>query len=124
MRLLLDIHIDPLVAKALVAEDIDIVSLRDWQAGDDREVPDDVILADALFEGRVLVTYDKRTVPPLVRRWMHEGTTFAGVIIVDRLTIPQGDIGGLIRALRAFAIEQGDADWTNRLDYLRTPRIR
>jgi hypothetical protein len=40
------------------------------------------------------------------------------VIVVDQ-TIARTDIGGLIRAIRALVAEEGDADWTNQLDYLR-----
>jgi predicted nuclease of predicted toxin-antitoxin system len=123
MRLLLDIHIDPTVATVLKADGIDVASLRDWREGDDREASDEVILAEAREEQRVLVTYDKRTVPPIVRRWTGAGQTHAGVIIVDRRTVPQEDIGGLIRALRAFVSEHGESDWSNRLDYLRPPRF-
>src|SRR3954471_21595516 len=111
MRLLLDIHINPRVARALASEGIDVVSLRDWRAGDDRDAADERILIEALVEDRVLVTYDQHTVPDIVSRWASTDQKHAGVIIVDKRTVPQDDIGGLIRAIRDFVVEQADADW-------------
>ena len=69
MRLLLDAHLSPAIAQRLTAEGIDIVSLQDWQGGIYLRAPDHQILAAALPEGRVLVTFDRRSIEPLVKRW-------------------------------------------------------
>jgi predicted nuclease of predicted toxin-antitoxin system len=122
MRLLLDIHISPVVAQTLATEDIDIVSLRDWRDKRFRGSADEEILSVAYLEGRVLVTYDKHTIPDILAALGAAGRSHAGVVLVDKHTVSQRDIGGLIRAIRALAIEQGDADWTGRLDYLRRYR--
>ena len=119
MRLLLDIHISPAVAQALAADQIDAVSLRDWRDKRFRAASDEEILAEAYIEGRVLVTYDKQTIPGIVARMGATGLSHAGVVLVDEQTVSQRDIGGLIRAIGAFVKAEGDADWTGRLDYLR-----
>jgi predicted nuclease of predicted toxin-antitoxin system len=119
MRLLLDVHMTPAVAEGLAAQGVDAVSLSAWREGDFSNAPDDEILTEATQEQRVLVTYDQRTIRKMVVQWADMGKIHAGVVIVDDLTIRSDDIGGLIRALHALVIEQGDADWTGRLDYPR-----
>jgi hypothetical protein len=58
-----------------------------------------VILTAALEEGLTLVTYDQRTIVPLLMRWRAEGRDHAGVILINRQSIAQADIGGQVRAL-------------------------
>ena len=118
MRLLLDAHLSPAIAQRLAAEGIDIVSLQDWQGGTYLRAPDHQILAAALPEGRVLVTFDARTIRPLVEEWAEIGQHHAGVVAVSSKTIRQNDIGGLIRALRALVQDEAEQDWHNRLGFL------
>jgi hypothetical protein len=67
------------------------------------------------------VTFDWRTIPPLLRLWAEQGINHSGVILVDERTLVQNDIGGLVGALCAVWKEQGHLDWTNRVVYLRAP---
>jgi hypothetical protein len=66
-----------------------------------------------------LVTYDRRTIPPLLKAWVEEGRTHGGVIFVDEKTISPADIGGLVGALAALVSDAGSWDWKNRVAFLR-----
>ncbi len=124
MKLLLDEHIAPAVARGLsdvgAAGDANLVvaALREWQGGAYLEASDALILQAALVEGWTLVTYDLRTIPLLLREWGEQGIAHGGVILVDERAIAQNDIGGLIRALARLAATLGDARWQNRIVYL------
>src|SRR4029079_7170210 len=67
MRLLLDAHVAIAIAAQLQREGIDVVALRDWQGGGYRNASDDLILVAALAEQCVLITFDCRTIPPLLK---------------------------------------------------------
>ena len=56
-------------------------------------------LNEAAKQKLTLVTYDRRTIPPLLKAWAEEGLRHAGVIFVDDKTISPADIGGLVSAL-------------------------
>ncbi|MEA2640157.1 MAG: hypothetical protein QOF51_1551 [Chloroflexota bacterium] len=122
MRLLLDGHLSPTIAQTLAADGLDAISLRNWLGGIFIDAPDDRILMAALPESRVLVTYDQRTVRPLVEQWADHARHHAGVIVIDEKTIRQDDLGGLIRSLLACAAAAGDQHWGDRLEYLREAR--
>lgn len=64
---------------------------------------DEDILAAASVEGRALVTYDLRTIPPLLRRLAETSVTHAGVILVSAKAVPFGDVRRLARALGRVA---------------------
>jgi hypothetical protein len=119
MRLLLDIHVSPVVAQQLSREGMDIISLRDWKGGEFRNRSDQLILDAAIEEGRVLITFDVSTIPSLASRFTAAGVHHAGVVLVAEPTFRQGDIGGLIRAIRALLNIEGDADWIDRVHFLR-----
>lgn len=119
MKLLLDEHISPAVARGLVEADITAEPLRDWHAGAYLEAGDDVILSEAHTAGWTLVTYDRRSIAPLLKTWVEQGLAHGGVVFVDERTIAQHDIGGLIRALRRLAAELGDVEWEQRVVFLR-----
>ncbi len=118
IRLLLDAHISPAVARGLQAEGIDAIALRDWQEGDYRSAPDERVLADAAADGRVLVSDDCRTLPPLLKQWAETAQHHRGVILVDERTISPRAVGALIRALRALLAEHGDESWDDRVIFL------
>jgi predicted nuclease of predicted toxin-antitoxin system len=123
MRLLLDEHVSPAVAEGLVRAGGDAVALRAWLGGRYLEAPDETILAEAAREGRVLITYDQRTIPPLLKLWAETGRRHAGVVFVDHRSIPPDDIGALVRALGELLERMGGLDWTDRLVFLRrSPR--
>jgi hypothetical protein len=120
MRLLLDVHMAPAVARALQPAGIDVLHLRDWQDGRYRHAPDELILTAALDDGRTLVTYDLRTIPSLLKEWAETGRQHGGVILVDDRTISHTNVGGLARALRSLAERHGDEPWLDRVVYLRS----
>jgi hypothetical protein len=93
-----------------------------WEGGNLLGKEDFVCLLQAAKQGLTLVTYDRRTIPPLLKLWVEEGRSHGGVIFVDEKTISPADIGGLVRALIALAGEAGDMDWTNQVYFLRSGR--
>ena len=120
MRLLLDAHVPPAVAVGLMAlVTIEVQALRHWQGGIYLDEGDDTILQAAHAAGWTLVTYDQRTIRPLLKAWSEQGIAHSGVIFVDEHTVAQRDVGGLIGALRHLVEREGDADWENRAYFLK-----
>lgn len=121
LRLLLDEHISPAVGRGLRRRNRAIVvhAMVDWEDGNFLGQDDSACLREAAAQGLTLVTYDRRTVPPLLKTWAEEGRAHGGVVFVDEKTIFPGDIGGLVMALAGLARERGDWDWTNRICFLR-----
>jgi hypothetical protein len=66
-----------------------------------------------------LVTYDRRTIPPLLKAWAEETHSHAGVIFVDEKTIFPADIGGLVKSLGVPVKQTRTWDWTDRIVFLR-----
>lgn len=120
MHLLLDSHISPRVAELLAKFSIDAVALAHWQEGKLRAASDELVLHAALQAGRVLVTFDLRSIPPLLRDWAQSGRSHGGVILVDQRTLRPSDFGGLSRALVALCGDN-QADWTDRVVFLGPP---
>ncbi len=120
LRLLLDEHIAKAIAKQLAAweDEIPIVALQNWENGDYLGAEDEVILAAAAKQGLTLVTYDQRTIIPLLKAWGEQGISHAGVIFVDSHTIAQNNIGELLRSLTRLWRKLGEMDWTDRVVFL------
>ena len=121
LKLLLDEHISPDVAKGLRRKDRTMVihAMRDWEDGGFLGQEDEACLKEAAAQGLTLVTYDRRTIPPLLKSWAEEGRRHGGVIFVDDKTIAPSDIGGLVRALVSLANETPGWDWTDKIGFLR-----
>jgi hypothetical protein len=121
LKLLLDEHISPDVAKGLRRRNraIEIRYMVEWEDGYFLGQEDSACLREAATQGLTLVTYDRRTIPPLLKTWAEEGRTHGGVVFVDEKTISPADIGGLVWALTRLARETGNWDWTNRIYFLR-----
>jgi len=83
-----------------------------------RGEPDDTLLRMAQQEGWTLVTYDQRSIRPLLKQWSAAGQSHAGVVFVDQRTCAPDDYGGLARSLSALWERMHDADWTNVVVYL------
>jgi hypothetical protein len=120
LRLLLDAHLSPEVASQLTNHrpEMEAAALRDWQGGTYREAPDDEVLAAAAASGWTLVTYDRRTITPLLVAWAETGISHGGVILVDERTLASNDVGGLVRALLRLWDTQQSLDWTDRTQHL------
>ena len=121
LKLLLDEHISPDVANGLRRRNraIEIRYLVEWEDGYFLGQEDSACLREAAARGLTLVTYDRRTIPPLLKTWAEEERTHGGVVFVDEKTISPADIGGLVWALTRLARETGNWDWTNRIYFLR-----
>lgn len=109
MLLLLDAHVPLSVAAELRKRGPDVETLEDWRDGDYRHSPDSEILLAAHSEGRVLVSYECRTIPRRLKDWAASGVHHSGVVLIDDRTIRSDDVGGLVRAIYALSVERGDA---------------
>jgi len=121
LKLLLDEHISPHVANGLRrrVRTTEILYLAEWEDGRFLGQDDHACLRAASAQHLTLVTYDRRTIPPLLKIWAEEGRTHCGVVFIDEKTISPADVGGLVRALTALARETRNWDWTNRIYFLR-----
>jgi hypothetical protein len=120
LRFLLDEHLSPEIVSAVQAvhQEISVVSMNHWENGQYKGLDDDVVLAKAHEQGLNLVTYDLKTIPPLLVQWGHLGIPHAGVIFGSSHTISTSNIGAVARALIHVWQEYGDLCWTNRIAYL------
>ena len=120
LKLLLDEHISARVAEGLRRrhELFTVHFMTGWENGRFVGQDDAACLEHAAEQGLTLVTYDRRTIPPLLKDWAEAGRKHGGVIFVDEKTISAADIGGQVRALSKLIREGADWDWTNRTCFL------
>jgi hypothetical protein len=121
LKLLLDEDISPEVADGLRRRNRSLVVhwMAEWENGNFLGQEDSASLLKAATARLTLVTYDRRTIPPLLKTWAEEGRKHGGVIFVDEKTIFPADIGGLVRALMQLFKQTGRCDWTDRICFLR-----
>jgi Domain of unknown function (DUF5615) len=121
LKLLLDEHISPLVVEGLRRRNskVRVFCIRDWQNGRFLGQDDRLVLAEAAAQGMSLVTYDQRTIRPILKLWAEEECSHAGVIFIDEKTIMPGDIGGLVLSLVELAKESQRWDWKDQVVFLR-----
>jgi len=93
-------------------------AMVEWEEGEFLQTDDSVFLQAAAAQNLTLATYDRRTIPPLLKTWAEAARNHGGVIFVDEKTISPANIGGLVLALDALAQEAGAWDWTNRVCFL------
>jgi len=123
LRFLLDENISHVVASHVHLHQPDIVikSVHTWQEGAFRGRFDRELLLAAAEAGPTLVTYDLKTIPPLLVELSAEGRAHAGVIFVDALTIGNDEFGTMTRALLLFWQRNQSLDWQNRVHFLEKP---
>ncbi|MGA6984348.1 MAG: hypothetical protein WCC95_02300 [Candidatus Sulfotelmatobacter sp.] len=121
LKLLLDEHIAASGATGLRrrARTLKVYGMAEWEDGAFLGQDDSTCLCAAARQGLTLVTYDRRTIPPLLKIWAEAGRNRGGVIFIDEKTISPTEVGGLVRALADLAKEADDQDWTNRVVFLR-----
>ena len=121
LKLILDEQISADVADGLRkrSREITVRWMAEWESGRFMGFPDHLLLEEAAAQNLTLVTYDRRTIPPLLKRWTEEGRNHGGVIFVDGKTIRSSDFGALIRALQKLWVETRNWDWMNRIIVLR-----
>ena len=121
LKLLLDEHISPDVAEGLGRRNraMAVRYIAEWEDANFLGQEDSACLQEAARQGLTLVTYDRRTIPPLLKAWSEEERKHGGVVFVDEKTISPADIGGLVWALTKLSKETGSWDWTNRVYFLR-----
>jgi hypothetical protein len=120
LRLLLDEHISPAVAAGLRRTNRSLIVhyLVEWESGNFLGRDDAACLTEAARQGLTLVTYDRRTIPPLLKAWAEEGREHGGVIFVDEKTISPADIGGLVHALSRLHKSSGHLRWADQIYFL------
>jgi hypothetical protein len=121
LRLLLDVHIKPVVATQVVRmrPDCSITSLLRWHDGMYRIAPDAEFFEAAQRETTTLVTYDRRTIPLLLQGMALRGLPHAGVVFIDDKTMRTDDVGSQVRGLIHLWDNHCHEDWLNRVQYLR-----
>src|ERR1700688_4817837 len=124
LKLLLDEHITPELAIGVQRGNRSLViqTMVQWENGNFLGKEDSACLLEAAKQRLTMVTYDRRTIPPLLKLWAEEERSHGGLIFVDEKTISPADIGGLVRALVSLADEAGKMDWTNQVYFLRSGR--
>ncbi len=120
LSFLLDEQISPEIAKQIKnkRKEIIIFSIQSWHQGDYLGVGDETILTVAASEQLTLVTYDQRTIPPILSKWGQANINHAGVIFIDYRSIPPNNFGALVRAIIWLFDTQSNLDWQNRVIYL------
>ena len=121
LQFLLDEHISPAVARNVEAKrrGIKIVAFQHWRAGSFMGADDRVFLPEAKKDELTLVSYDQKTIRPLLKQWAEQGIDHGGVVFVDTRTIAPQDFGGLVEALCQLWVSERRAEWTNRVMFLR-----
>jgi hypothetical protein len=121
LNLLLDEHISPNVASGLRRWNpaLQIRRMVEWEHGSFLGQEDSACLQEAIVQGLTLVTYERRTIPLLLKTWSEEAHSHAGVIFVDEKTISPADIGGLVKSLGVLVKQTRTWDWTDRIVFLR-----
>lgn len=121
LKLLLDEHISPEVGYGLVRRNRMLVVhwMAEWEKGSFLGQEDSACLREAASQGLTLLTYDRRTIPPLLKAWGEAGRKHGGVIFVDERTFSTADIGCLIWAITQLVKETSRWNWTDRVCFLR-----
>lgn len=124
LRLWLNNHLSPELARVLRERGRDVVALQDAPRSV-REAPDHLLLEEAARQGRAIVTYNARDFAHLHKVVLAAGRSHAGIVLISSRTIRQDDVGGQLRALEALLTEDAAPnDLRDQLVWLRPPRMQ
>jgi hypothetical protein len=123
LRFLTDEHISPVIAREARRKcpEMSIISIHDWRDGCFLGSQDQVFLPEASKEGLTFVSYDQKTIRPLLKSWAEAGVHHAEIVFVDEKTIAPQDFGRLIASLCRLWRSERRASWENRVVYLVSP---
>lgn len=118
MKLLLDEHLPKSVAATLgrARAGADARHIAEWENGRWLGEEDPILLEGLWHDRRILVSYDRATLPGYLAERISEQKDHAGVIFVDQERFPASRIGEMARALAklltAYPTQSG---WINRI---------
>lgn len=117
---LLDENISFIVAEQLARKNpqLSVQSVHRWRGGAFVGQEDGHLLRAATQEQLTLVTYDLKTIPPLLAELAADGDAHAGVVFVDDASIRGNSFGGLVMALLFHWQRYASEEWTNRVAFL------
>jgi len=120
LSLLLDEQISPEIARQIQTKHprITIFSIHHWHQGNFLGMSDETILQAAKIEQLTLITYDQKTIPPVLVDWGKSNIDHAGVIFIDYRSISPNNFGALIKAIVWLWKTQCNSNWQNRIVYL------
>ncbi len=120
LSFLLDEQISPEIAKQIKKKrlDIEIFTIYTWQKGYYLGVSDEVILKVSAKEELTLITYDQKTIPPILFEWGQANINHAGVVFIDYRSITPNNFEALVRAIIWLWDTQNQENWQNRIVYL------
>ena len=123
LHLLLDENMSQGVAEQAMHHQpaMSVESVHTWQGGAYKGQSDRALPQAARAEGLTLVTYDQKTMPPLLAGLYADGESHAGVVFVDDQTISGNAFGRLTRALISLRDQFGGEDWQDRIGFLDKP---
>jgi hypothetical protein len=80
---LTDEHVSPAVARELSKRvpGLKATPLQRWHGGAFMGAEDRLILEEASKESLTLVSYDQRTIRPLLKHWLEQDVRHAGVVL-------------------------------------------
>jgi len=110
LRLLLDEHLSPTMARRLRENDHDVISVAEAELGGSA---DSDVLDWAVREGRAIVTANAEHFRPLHRAAVERGQQTSGLILLSsrRFVLARAAFGRLIETLDAFLVDHpGDRD--------------
>jgi hypothetical protein len=126
LKLLLSERISPHVAADLRRRSRSIVvfGMAEWEGGNFMAREEVACLKEAARQRMTFVTYDRLTIPPLLKAWADEECasgecSHGGFVFIDEKSIPPADARGLVLALARLVKEAENWDWTDRVCFLR-----
>jgi hypothetical protein len=120
--LLLDENISPVVAREILRKEpaARVGSISEWRNGEFQSSDDETTLTAAAEDTLALVTFDLSTIVPILRVWVEEGRSHAGVIFIDDKSIANDNFGSLIKAVLQAWRRLREVDFTDGVRFLRS----